>query len=377
MLSKACIVGIYQRKLEAIAHLGVDLLTLVPPSWKDERGETKLERVYTDGYRLEVLPIRFNGNFHLHYYPDIGAHIRAFQPDIVHVDEEPYNLAAWHALHHARRAGAKALFFSWQNLNRRYPPPFSWGERWVLDHVDYGLMGTESAAAVWREKGYRGRMAVVPQFGVDPELFQPSAASSQPSGHPFTIGYVGRLVSEKGIDLLIQAAARLSGEWRLRVIGSGPARGELGALAKRLGTAGRIEWIEWIASTEMPEQYRRLDAVVLPSITCTNWKEQFGRVLTEAMASGIPVIGSDSGAIPDIIGSAGFIVPEANVDALTDALCRLQKDAVLRAECAAKGRARVLAQFTHQQVAEATVHVYREMLDSTGRSPVKRSLEAN
>ena len=72
MLSKACIVGIYQRKLEEIARLGVELLTLVPPSWKDERGETKLERVYTEGYQLEVVPITFNGNFHLHYYPTVA-----------------------------------------------------------------------------------------------------------------------------------------------------------------------------------------------------------------------------------------------------------------------------------------------------------------
>src|SRR5262245_10840037 len=118
MLSKACIVGIYQRKLEEIARLGVKLLTLVPPSWKDERGETKLERAYTSGYGLEVLPIALNGDFHLHYYPSLGQHIRQFKPDIVHIDEEPYNVASWQALYHARREGAKTLFFSWQNINR-------------------------------------------------------------------------------------------------------------------------------------------------------------------------------------------------------------------------------------------------------------------
>ena len=143
MLSKACIVGIYQRKLEEIARLDVELLTVVPPSWKDERGETKLERVYTDGYHLEVSPIALNGNFHLHWYPGLGQRIAQFRPDIVHIDEEPYNVSAWQALYHARQVGAKSLFFSWQNITRRYPPPFSWGERWVLNHVDYALAGTE------------------------------------------------------------------------------------------------------------------------------------------------------------------------------------------------------------------------------------------
>jgi hypothetical protein len=98
MLSKACIVGIYQRKLEEIARLDVDLLALVPPSWRDERGETMLERAHTEGYQLETLPIALNGNFHLHFYRGLGRRIRAFRPDIVHIDEEPYNLATWQAL---------------------------------------------------------------------------------------------------------------------------------------------------------------------------------------------------------------------------------------------------------------------------------------
>lgn len=377
MISKACIVGIYQRKLEAMARLGIDLLALVPPSWKDERGETKLERAYTQGYQLQVVPIALNGNFHLHYYPTIGEWVRRFRPNIVHIDEEPYNVAAWQALYEARRAGAKSLFFSWQNIERHYPPPFSWGERWVLRHVDYALAGTESAAQVWRAKGYSGHLAVVPQFGVDVGLFTPpnphpltpsplhgemeSALSTQHSP-PFTIGYVGRLVEEKGVQMLVQAAARLTGEWRLRLVGSGPYKGELLALAERLGISGRIDWVEWVVSAAMPEQYRQLDALVIPSLTRPNWKEQFGRVIIEAMASGVPVIGSDSGAIPDIVGEAGLIVAENDVEALAAALERLRCNPDLRAQLAQAGRARVESHFTHEQVAADTVRVYGEMV---------------
>lgn len=361
MLSKACIVGIYQRKLEAIARQGVDLLTLVPPSWKDERGETRLERVYTEGYQLEAIPIRLNGNFHLHFYPTLGGWIKRFHPHIVHIDEEPYNLASWHALRLARRRGAKSLFFSWQNIKRDYPPPFRWGERWLLRHVDYALAGTESAAQVWRDKGYRGRMAVVPQFGTDPDLFTPN--SEQPASKPFTIGYVGRLVEEKGIHILLQAAAGLRGEWRLRLVGSGPYQAELAALAERLAIADRIAWVEWVASTDMPDQYRQLDVLVIPSLTRPNWKEQFGRVITEAMASGVPVIGSDSGAIPDIIGGAGLVVAEGNADALKDALEQVRCQPELRQRLAVSGRERVLAHFTHEQVATDTVRAYHAMLD--------------
>ena len=195
MLSKACLVGIYQPKLEAIARRGVSLKVLTPPSWRDERGVQALERRHTAGYDLRAIPIRLNGSFHLHHYPTLAREIAAFQPEILHIDEEPYNLATWQALYLARRAGAKTLFFTWQNIRRRYPPPFSWGENWVLRKADYALAGTDDAADVLRRKGYRGPLATIPQFGADERLFQPAA--SRPD-RPFTIGFIGRIVPEKG-----------------------------------------------------------------------------------------------------------------------------------------------------------------------------------
>lgn len=357
MISKACIVGIYQKKLELIAAAGVDLLALVPPSWNDERGETRLERAYTNGYRLEAIPIWRNGDFHAHSYPTLGWHMRQFKPDIVHIDEEPYNLSAWQALFHARRVRAKALFFSWQNIERQYPPPFSWGERWMLDHVDYALMGTESAAEVWRAKGYRGDLRVIPQFGTDPDLFQPAPRIDR----PFTVGYFGRLVEEKGVGGLIDALGWLPGEWRALIVGGGAEAERLKAQAAPYGD--RITFRAHVPSVEMPPLYHQVDVLALPSLTRPNWKEQFGRVLVEAMASGVPVIGSDSGAIPDVIGDAGIITPEGDAAALAAALERVRADTSLREALAAKGRARVLERFTHEQVAAETVAVYRRMIE--------------
>jgi glycosyltransferase involved in cell wall biosynthesis len=362
MLSKACVVGIYQRKLELIAAGGVELLTLVPPSWRDERGETVLERVYTAGYRLETLPIARNGDYHLHYYPDLGSRIRAFQPHIVHIDEEPYNAAAWQALYHARRVGAKSLFFSWQNLLRRYPPPFSWGERWVLNHADAAICGTDSAAAVWRAKGFARPIAVIPQFGTEPGLFAPALRPDR----PFTVGYFGRMIEEKGVLTLLEAFAALDGQSRLILLGGGALRDELRQRAEQLAVADRVEWRDQVASTRMPSQYHDIDALVLPSLTRPNWKEQFGRVLVEAMLSGVPVVGSDSGAIPDVIGDAGLIVPEGDSAALSAALRRLRDDAGLVDALVERGMARARDRFTHERVAAETLAVYRAMIADTG-----------
>ncbi|MBN1679422.1 MAG: glycosyltransferase [Anaerolineae bacterium] len=362
MLSKACVVGTYQRKLEEMARLpDVDLRVLVPPGWRDQRGMLHLERAYVNGYDLRVTPLRFNGAFHLHYYPQFGRQVRAFQPDIVHIDEEPYNLATWHALRHARRAGARTLFFSWQNINRRYPWIVRRGEQWVLRTVDYAIVGTQSAADVWRQKGYHGPLAVIPQFGVDPDIFKPSERPRQ--GGTFTVGFVGRLVEEKGGALLLDALAHLDGVWQLDIIGDGPCKAAWIEQARHLHLSDRVVF-DTLPSTRMPGYYQGIDVLVVPSLTRPNWKEQFGRVIIEAMACGVPVIGSSSGAIPGVIGDAGIVVPESRVDALANTLRQLMQSPEQRRDLAERGRRRVMSFFTQAQVAAQTVDVYRQLIET-------------
>lgn len=366
MVSKACIVGIYQRKLEEIARLGVTLRVLAPPFWRDERGVTPLERAHTEGYELLVEPMVFNGSFHLHFYPRLGHHIRAFRPDLVHMDEEPYNLATWHGIRLARRAGCRTVWFSWQNLLRRYPPPFSWLERYCLRHADAAIVGNQTAVQVWRAKGYEGPLVVIPQFGTDPQLFAPAPRPAESAA--FVVGYAGRLVEEKGVDLLLEAVAALPGV-RLFILGSGPLRAALERAAEGLGLGERVEFQGTLPSTRMPAFYHQLDALVLPSRSRPNWIEQFGRVLVEAMACGVPVVGSDCGEIPHVIGDAGLVFAEGDVAALRGHLARLQSDAALRADLARRGRQRVLERFTQARVAEETVALYHSLFVSTQPAP--------
>ena len=362
MVSKACIVGVYQRKLEEIARFpDVELMVAVPPAWRDGDRVAQLERVHTEEYKLVVEPVAFNGNFHLHFYPHLKQRLRAFAPDILHIDEEPYNFATFHALRLAKKFGVRALWFTWQNLNRRYPLPFRLIERYNLRRADYGIAGSDGAAAVWREKGYTGPLVTIPQFGVDPTVFAPPQGRRDP-GRSFVIGYVGRLVAEKGVALLLEAIAGVSGPYRLIILGAGPELGRLEELARRLGLEERVIFEGWLASPRMPDFYRGLDALVLPSRSQSNWIEQFGRVLIEAMACGVPVIGSDCGEIPQVVGDAGMIFPEGDAAALRECLVRLMRDPDLWTDLSRRGRERVLARFTQAQVAARTVAVYREMM---------------
>ncbi len=364
MLSKACVVGAYQRKLEELAALGLELTVAVPPEWRDERGVLRLERAHTRGYTLAVEPIAFNGNFHLHFYPRLGRLMARVRPQVVHIDEEPYNLAAWQALRLARRVGARVVFFSWQNLLRRYPPPFCGLERDMLRQAEAAIVGNQAAGEVWRAKGYTGPVHLIPQFGVDPEIYVPAA---RPSAPVFLVGYGGRFVPEKGVDLLLRALAELPEAVHARLPGSGPELPALQKLAAQLGLAGRVAFEPMIPSTETPAYYQSLDCFVLPSRTRPNWKEQFGRVLIEAMACGVPVVGSTCGEIPNVIGAAGLVFPEGDVAALAARLRELISNGELRRALAVRGRARVLAQYTQKQIAEKTVAVYRS-LDSASAS---------
>lgn len=368
MVSKALVVGAYQRKLEELAAMPeMELMVVVPPFWQEEVRRIELERLHTTGYRLEVEPARFNGRFHLFHFPGLGRRMREFRPDIVHVDEEPYNLATVHALWLARRVGACSLFFTWQNLLRRYPPPFRWMEDYAFRASDRAIAGNAEAVEVLRSKGFRKPVDVIPQFGVDPAVFAPDSSSCRPERMPaFNIGFVGRLVEQKGILDLLEAAAGLDGDWRVTLVGNGPLRRTVEERGARADMAGRVKVIPGVPSREMPAILNGMDMLVLPSLTRPNWKEQFGRALVEAMACRVPVVGSDSGEIPNVIGDAGLVFPEGDVSALRGHLAALRGSATLRAEIGERGRARVLARFTQARVAQETYQAYRAVL---GRLP--------
>jgi glycosyltransferase involved in cell wall biosynthesis len=366
--SKILVVAAYRRKLDEIAaQPGIERLVAVTgPSWREPGGRLlQLEPAPNPGYELRVEPIRFNGNFHLFHWRHLGRVLADVRPDVVHLDEEPYNLATALGVRAARKVGARIVFFTWQNLLRRYPPPFNMFEQLAFRASSYAIAGNAEAVDVLRAKGYRGPTTIIPQFGVDPELFSPGEAAPDPP----TIGFIARLVEEKGVFVLLDALAGLHGNWRLHVVGSGPLRQRAHQRAHALGLAERIVWEPGVPSTQVPRRLRQFAILVQPSLTRHNWKEQFGRAVMEAMACGIPVVCSDSGEVPHVVGDAGIVVREADPAALRAALARLLDDEELRRRLGQRGRTRVLECFTNQRIAEQTVRVYRAALDAVAQTP--------
>ena len=358
MISKACVTGPYQKKLEEIAaYDDIELRVVVPPYWRTGDYREQLEGQHLSGYEMSVRRALLNGHFHFHFYPGLSREIAEFAPDLVHVDEEPYNVATAHAIWLARRNSARAIFFSWQNLLRSYPPPFSWLERYCYRNAA-AIAGTAGAEDVLRAKGFDGPMAVVPQFGVDPNVFK--AVSDRGAGRPFTVGYLGRLVEEKGLKPLMRAVADLP-EARVRIGGRGPLEAWIADFAAANDLGERLDGPSPISPKAVPDFLNTLDALVLPSIPTPRWVEQFGRVLVEAMACQIPVVASDCGEIPRVVGDAGLLVSPGDDRGLLEALERLWRDPALGLELGRLGRARVMANYTHRRVAAATVAFYREL----------------
>ena len=371
MLSKALVVGAYQRKLEEMARLpGIELTVVVPPYWQEGGQRTLLQRAHCNGYELVVCAIAFNGHFHLHYYPGLGEIVRRVRPHVFHIDEEPYNLATMQAMRLGHAAGARCIFFTWQNLF--HAQRWNLVERYNLSHAAGAIAGNAEAAAILRRKGFLKPVSVIPQFGVDPDIFRPMAdvrAARQEllpraAAGAFVIGYVGRLVEQKGLRVLLSHSAlgNLRGDWRLALIGGGELQPELAAQAAALGIAERVDFVPSVSSTTVPRWLNTLDCLVLPSLTRPNWKEQFGRVLVEAMACQVPIVGSDSGEIPNVIGDGGLIAREGDAEQLGTALVRMQGDPALRQRLGELGRARVLAHYTQASVARATCAFYEKLL---------------
>jgi glycosyltransferase involved in cell wall biosynthesis len=364
MLSKALVVGAYQRKAECIAaEPGMELTVAVPPVWRGDGPALHLTRDHVEGYNLVETPIRFPSSFHLHHYPRFERLLDEVQPELLHIDEEAYNLATRQAVRAARKRGIRCLFFTWQNLQRRYPPPFGGWEREVFRLADGAIAGTATAAEVLRAKGYQGPLWTIPQFGVDPQIFHPPEGGRTMTAGELVVGYAGRLVPEKGVDLLVRAMRGLPGGVRLEIVGSGPERKRLIRQSETLRVAHRVNFRRALPSTEMPAFYRDVDCVVLPSRSTSSWTEQFGRVLVEGMASGAVAVGADSGEIGRVIGDAGRLFPEEDVAQLRGMLAHLANDVRLRESLAKAGLARVHEHFSMQRVAQETVAAWQALLD--------------
>lgn len=359
-VNHSCTVSVAQQfYAEVEQQTGWDITIVVPSNWEDEYGNVrKVERWKDFKGKLVSIPVWKSGSVPLHSYRSFFLKfLRDLSPDFIYLHQEPYALVTLQVYLANYLTIRKPIgFFTWQNILKRYPIPFRQMEQWVLKHTDVMFPGSYSAEMVMRQKGFDKQSVLMPS-GIDPAIYAPRSQNlKQELGvtDEILIGYVGRIVEQKGLKTLLLALKEIEHlRWRFVAIGSGEFEPEFDEIAQQLNLTDRIQRLGFVPFTETPNYLSALDIVVLPSETRSSWKEQFGRVIIEAMACGTPVIGSDSGEIPHLIRATqgGIVFPEGNAIALAQALQQLISNKELRATLAETGRQSVLQNYTNALLA--------------------------
>lgn len=362
LVSHTYTASINRAKLDALAQ-HVSLTAIIPNRWRDTLFTVDASASSANpSYSLQALSIHFSGHILRYFYSfrTVSRILRIARPDLICVEEEPASLALTQFALFKRKS--KLVFFSWENTFYHARLPLV--ERWNLSRCDGAICGNRDAAGILHAKKFFKPMVVTPQLGVDPRLNHPVRFDEVRKSFGFdgfVVGYVGRLVEEKGLWTLLKAVECLP-EVCLVIIGTGALRDAIQQWVASRHLTQRVQIIAAMPHQDIPRYLNAMDALVLPSRTTAHWKEQFGHVLIEAMACGVPVIGSDSGAIPEVIGDAGIIFPEGNVDALRDAIAAIQSDQALREKFGMSGRERVLAHYTHAHIAAQNVAFFDQVL---------------
>lgn len=314
-----------------LTHLGETLLALRTP---------------VEAFRRNVLVPFKRVDY---YYFSLREQLRGF--DAVYsfdITRSAYTLACL-----KEELGFKLLLAWWENIPYRdvFDPKTSFHKKAVLPKVDLFLPFMNHGKEVLMLEGVPEEKIRVVHPGIDTVRFRPGPRPGNlmerygiPPG-TFVAGFVGKLVSWKGVHNLAYAAKilkdRQEGDITFVVVGKGGQRGNFEEVVRRAGLLDRFRFLDFIPYDEIPDVHRLFDVLILPSYPTMWWQEQFGMVLAEAMACGKPVISTQSGSIPEVVGDAGILIPPGDYRALADAIARLMRDPGLAAELGARGRSRV------------------------------------
>jgi glycosyltransferase involved in cell wall biosynthesis len=371
----AAVVAEYRKPLSLLGRCGdLDVTLLIPRRWPERAGQmVQAEPSEDDSYRIVTAHTLFIGLYYLYIFPSLLYQLLRYRPDIIYCYEEAHTLMSACVLFLRRvfLPESLVLLYAAQNIKKRYPIPFRLFERYSFARADSILACGTLVAQTLRSKGYKGdlRLVALPTdvhtFAPDPALRVQGRRQMGLRDDVLVVGYAGKLVEEKGLRTLLRAFAdAVEGREDVHLVlaGGGPLKGELSAAASALSLEERVHLPGVIHNTDLPAFMNALDVFVLPSETRKNWREQFGRVVVEAMSCGVPVIGSDSGEIPTVVGDAGLVFHEGDTAVLAEHLRCLLSDPLQRARFSRLGRERVLKLFSVERIAAQHHDIYRELL---------------
>jgi len=345
-----------------------DVTAIAPVRYRADLGRVATHAVDAEASRLRTLNVRLDRSPHLMWYAGLDSVLKDSW-DVVHCWEEPY-VAAGAQIARSVPSGARLVMATFQNLSKQYPWPLSGFERTSMARADGWIAFGRTVSDTLRTRdGYGARPSRVIPPGVDLERFRPDRdagrAIRQQAGwndDDLVVGFLGRFVPQKGISTLLQALRASRANWRALFVGGGPEQPAIDTLAREY--RGRVHVANGVTHDEVPRWLNAMTILCAPSLTTAAWREQFGRMLIEAMACGVPVVASNSGEMPHVIGDAGTILPEADARAWADAIDRLLEDGAYRGEFTARGLERVRTRYSWPVVARAHLDFFETLLEA-------------
>lgn len=330
----------------------LDIHLVVPKRWYQFGRWYNADPPCTPGIETHVLPIRLpkagSASWYLHFYIGLWKLIRTVKPDVIHLWEEPWSVVALQAL--LFRGKAAFVLEVDQNILKRLPFPFEQIRRFILKRTDVVLARSNQAVDVVRGCGYSGPTLPI-GYVVDRRTFSPGQRKLLPSGAGLRLGYCGRLVVEKGLDDALDALTLLPDTVTLVLKGEGDHGPALRARVEALGLSNRVSFEGWGNAQDVAGFYHRIDISLLLTRTTGAVKEQFGRAIIESQACRVPVIGSSCGAIPEVTGKGGWIVPESDPAALAACLREILDNPAVVSQKSALGEENVVTNFNFSAVA--------------------------
>ena len=354
-ISKSGVVTAWRERERQLRRRGVDLTLVAAARWEEGGSLVSFEST-GDGFAVPVRTLGRHPNLFVYDPRPLWRLLGDGPWDLIDMHEEPFGLAVAEVLFLRALRACRVPFIvsTAQNIEKRYPPPFRWFERYCLRRASGAYSCNTESGHILRRKGLRGPWVLLP-LGVDLDRFTPRGDT--PPVDVLRVGFVGRLIRHKGVDVLLRAAAT-DPRITVEIFGAGPDLERLVGLVEQLGTGGRVAFHGHVPEPRIPDVYGYFDVLAVPSIPLPSWVEQFGRVVVEAMASGVPVVASASGALPDVVGEDGLLVPPGDSVALDAALGRLLDEPGLWSDLRAAGLS-AATRYSWASVADAQLAFYQ------------------
>lgn len=305
-------------------------LRVVGPSYVDERGSgfPELRTVPMHrGYRVVPVPLRNPTRYNRSLYSgEYAEELRNFSPGIVHLLEEWHSSTILQTGLLSMRLPVRPIvgFYGFDNIyNPSRSIPGAVRGYLLRQMIDFGFVASRDAMSVHTMYGFPEEKLRLAYWGVPVDRFPLLDKTEcrkflglRESG--LVYGYVGRVVEEKGVMDLVRAheICRTELSSRLVIVGDGHLKEKLSTYINDKRISDSVVCFPAVEQTDLPRFYGAIDFLVVPSRTTESWKEQYGRVIVESMACGTPVLGSSSGAIPEVVGDAGLIFREGDIDDL-------------------------------------------------------------